>query len=129
MQENDLKKRVNREKNRIKRQLKEAGAAKCQINILMPTIENVAWMRAKLEDAREEIGEGNLIVEYDNGGGQKGTRENPLCKGYKALWQAYMAGMAKIIAAIPEASESEGEEKQGTKSVLELVREKDRKKA
>ena len=38
---------------------------------------------------------------YDNGGGQRGIRENPAFKGYESLWKAYMQGMNRILDTLP----------------------------
>jgi hypothetical protein len=58
-------------------------------------------MRAKLDDSRQLIKNSNIVVPYDNGGGQKGIRENPAFKGYEALWKAYMQGMNRILDTLP----------------------------
>ena len=80
-------------------------------------------MAVKLEDTAEEIGADGISTEYDNGGGQKGTREDPRVRAYESLFRSYMAGMRTILAAIPEGTKEQKEEKPG-RTVLELVREK-----
>ena len=122
--EKDIKKRVNREKNRQKRFFKDAGMEKKQYEIMLPIVENVAWMKVKLEDAREEIAEGKLVVDYDNGGGQSGVRENPAFKAYEGLWKAYLAGLSKILEVFPTdiAEKVAKEESTEPPSVLSLVR-------
>ena len=93
----------------------------------MPIIENVAWMKVKLEDARDLIRDADIVVEYDNGGGQRGIRENPLFKGYESLWKSYISGMNQIMDVLPEEKAKEAEEiLDRPKSVLEMVREKHR---
>jgi hypothetical protein len=70
------------------------------------------------------------VVAYDNGGGQKGIRENPLFKGYENLWRSYMAGMSKIIDCLPdEIATVESEVVNKPKTVLELVRNRHGKEA
>ena len=56
-----------------------------KIQSLDPVILNVSWMKSKLDDAREAIGEEGITVEYDNGGGQSGVRENPAFRAYEVL--------------------------------------------
>lgn len=76
--------------------------------------------------------ESSVVIPYDNGGGQKGLRENPLFKGYESLWRCYIAGMTKILDAMPleEAqSELKKEEPQAPATILELVRSKHKKEA
>ena len=100
IQEN-LEKRAAQERERITRILKEADVSERRISALKPIIENVSWMRAKLDDSRQLIKHINIVVPYDNGGGQKGIRENPAFKGYEALWKAYMQGMKRILDTLP----------------------------
>ena len=67
------------------------------------------------------------LVEYDNGGGQKGIRENPVFKAYEALWKSYMLGMDKILAIIPEEQKEDLQaetEQIKPQTVLDFVREK-----
>lgn len=97
----ELKQRARKEKARIKRLLKQAKTPPEKMKILEPVIENVSWMKAKLEDTTEQIKEGQIAIEYNNGGGQKGIRESPLFKGYEALFKTYMSGMSKIMEAMP----------------------------
>ena len=110
--ENELRQRADEEKNRIVGILTEAGISERRMKMLGPVIENVSWMKAKLDDSRALIKNSNIVVPYDNGGGQKGIRENPAFKGYEALWKAYMQGMNRILDTLPpevaqEATEAE----------------------
>lgn len=120
----DILKTANREQRRLIRVLKSAGIRDEKVATLRPVIENTALMYAKLEEIRAEIADAPIIVEYDNGGGQSGIRENPLFKGYEALWKAYMLGMGRLIDQMP--AETAKEEKKAVESgapgtVLDLV--------
>lgn len=120
----------NLESERIKSILIDAGVSDKRIKALEPIIENTAWMKIKLDETRELIKTSNVVIPYDNGGGQKGLRENPLFKGYESLWKSYMAGMGKILDCFPsERIEQETKEVESPKTVLELVRNKHRKEA
>ena len=101
MAEADLKARADAEHDRITAILNGAGISERRMQTLAPIIENVSWMRAKLDDSRQLIKHSNIVVPYDNGGGQKGIRENPAFKGYEALWKAYMQGMNRILDTLP----------------------------
>ena len=98
----ELQKRARKEKGRIKRLLKAAEVAPERIKLLEPVIDNTAWMKAKLEDSRDRIRNGQIVTTYNNGGGQKGIRENPLFKGYESLFKSYMAGMNKIMETVQD---------------------------
>lgn len=123
---------IDAEIKKIKDILKEAEISDRRIKTLEPIIENVAWMKEKLDDAREKIATSSVAIPYDNGGGQSGIRENPLYKGYEALWKSYITGMDRILGALPkEAIESVADEikDESPKTVLELVRGKHAKEA
>ena len=100
-----------------------------RINMLSSVIENVSWMKVKLDKTREAIKTSSVVIPYDNGGGQKGIRENPLFKGYESLWKSYISGMEKILAALPAEAQAIKEEVEKPKTMLELVRNKHKKEA
>lgn len=97
-----LKERAKAEQRRVKNLLKRMGLSNDRIKLLSPVIEDTSWMKAKLDDSKEAIKDSQIVIKYDNGGGQKGLRENPLFKGYEALYKTYMLGMREIFASIPE---------------------------
>lgn len=121
-----LQKDAAKEKKRLLSILKKVNAPKTQQDLLIPVIENLAWMRAKLDDAREQIKTSSIAIAYDNGGGQTGIRENPLFKGYEALWKAYLSGLEKVQAALPAtmAAEPIAPKEDAPKNVLELIRDR-----
>lgn len=120
---------VEEENNRIIGILTDSGVKDARIDSLRPIIENVAWMKVKLDDTREKIKTSSVVVPYDNGGGQKGIRENPLFKGYESLWKSYIAGMDKICAVLPVEVKTEVDEIEKPATVLEMVRGKHKKNA
>lgn len=116
--------------DRINSILEECGISEARKTALKPIIENVAWMRFKLDDTREAIKGSGVVIPYDNGGGQKGLRENPLFKGYESLWKSYMAGMEKIFACLPaEVVKEEVAVIEQPKTMLELIKAKHKKEA
>ena len=86
------------EKNRLEKE---------KITALNPVIANVSWMKVKLDDAREHIGDEGITVEYDNGGGQTGVRENPAFRAYEALWKTYLSGLDALLKQLPAQMEPE----------------------
>lgn len=113
------------EKNKIVDLLKELGVPEKKITFIMPLIENTAWMKVKLDEAREVVRDSSVVISYDNGGGQKGIRENPIFKGYESLFKTYISGMDKILATIPtmEAKEAAVDVIK-PQTMLEIVRNK-----
>ena len=130
MNDTEIKERAEEERDRITDILLDVGVSEKRRKLLEPVILNTAWMKAKLDDAREAIKNSQIVISYDNGGGQKGIRENPLFKGYEALWKSYMQGMNQILNCLPqEVIEIETEVVEKPKTMLELVRGKHQKKA
>ena len=129
MDELEIKARAEEEQNRIIELLNEVGISSKKMKLLEPIVLNTAWMKVKLDDAREAIKNSNIVISYDNGGGQKGIRENPLFKGYESLWRSYMAGMAKLLESLPQEQIEQATEIEKPVTMLELVRNKHREKA
>lgn len=101
-----MDKRIENEKKRIYELLDTAGVKDSRRDCLEGIIDNCAFMRVKLEDCQGEIKASNVVVPYDNGGGQKGLRENPLFKGYEALLKHYLMAMDKVMAVLPKDAEN-----------------------
>ena len=51
--------------------------------------QNIVSIEDKLKDSRDELWNAPIVIPYDNGGGQKGFRENPVYKAYVSLLLAY----------------------------------------
>ena len=124
MADSELKARADEEKKRIIDILVEAGISKRRMDMLAPVIENVSWMRAKLDDSRDLIKNSNIVMPYDNGGGQRGIRENPAFKGYESLWKAYMQGMNRILDTLPPEEIQAAVEETRPQTVLDTMRAK-----
>ena len=130
MDDLELKERAEEEQNRINNLLVDVGISERRRKMMEPIIVNTAWMKAKLDDTREAIKHSNVVISYDNGGGQKGIRENPLFRGYESLWKSYMQGISKILDCLPqEACEIKAVELEKPKTMLELVRNRHVKEA
>lgn len=123
MPELNIERRAAREATRMRRILRKAGADEQALTMAKPVIENTAWMKEKLDDARASIRESSVAIQYDNGGGQKGIRENPLYRGYEALWRSYTTGMQTLLDMLPEDEKNAAEAKTGQPAtVLEVIR-------
>jgi hypothetical protein len=132
MDDKEIKGRAEAEVNRITELLIDAGISERRIKLLNPVIVNTAWMKAKLDDAREAVKNSQIVIAYDNGGNQKGIRINPLFTGYENLWKSYLTGLDRIMSALPpEKSHEIVEEAEKTEpsTVLSLVRQRKKKEA
>lgn len=66
------------------------------------------FQRKSLEEARKRLVNEPLVIEYDNGGGQSGIRENPEWTAYEKLLKSYQA----TLRAIELQTGGKGKEKQ-----------------
>lgn len=117
-----LKRLARAEEKQIRRILEDLPVK--QQEALEPVVQNTAWMKIQLDRSRDLIATDRIVMNYDNGGGQEGIRENPAFKGYEALWKAYMQGINKILEATAGKVSQEGKERLQQPSVLELVKAK-----
>ena len=69
--------------------------------------ENVLFMRAKLEETRHGIARQQVVIPYDNGGGQTGIRANPAFKEYENLLKAYTHALVELRGLLDSASHDE----------------------
>ena len=57
-----------------------------------------AFMRSALRKQKKALKDQPFVVEYDNGGGQIGTKENPEWTAYEKLLKSYHATLRAISA-------------------------------
>lgn len=95
------------EQERLQGLLDKAEVPQQKQEVLAPVMENMAWQRVKLSEAREEMRDASLVCDYDNGGGQTGVRENPIFKAYVNLFRAYMLGLEKFTSYLPKEMQEE----------------------
>ena len=93
---------VTKERERLLSLLDRADVPQQQRDVLAAVIDNIAWQRAKLDEAREQMQNEAIICSYNNGGGQSGERENPIFKAYINLFRAYMIGLEKFTSYLPK---------------------------
>lgn len=99
--------RAEKEAKRLKNLLNRADIATEKKDALNDLINNIAWLKIRLDDTREEIQNASVIEQYDNGGGQTGTHLNPAYKGYLELWRGYMLGLSSFMGYLPEDAQGE----------------------
>ncbi len=112
-------KEVKREQKRLFEILEKAEVSAQTRTALVPVVENLAWMKVKLDETRAEMQESSVICHYSNGGGQEGERENPIFRAYINLWRAYMLGFEKYTSYLPK--EMQDELSESSLTVLEQV--------
>lgn len=83
-----------------------------QTEVLVKQLQNVS---KKLKTEGAKMADQDLIVEYDNGGGQKGIRENP-------YYQAYFRMLAEYRKTLRDVKDLIGEQQQAEISSLDDIR-------
>ena len=114
--------------NSLKKALTASGIKDEVLVALDPSLKNLATMANKLEDLRKIIEAEPAVIEYDNGGGQSGMRENPSYKAYEALWKSYLSGMTILIKML-DTNSAKPDEKQESATALQLILNKHKKTA
>ena len=81
-------------------------------------VHNILFMEDRLKDTREKAAKMDMVIPYDNGGGQKGIRKNPVFEEYAQIFNAYKAGLAQLTAMV----EAHGNARPEAKSKLAELR-------
>ena len=66
------------------------------------------FMADKLAECRKNINNEPLCVEYDNGGGQTGIRENPNFRAYEKLLSTYTKALNQLVELLEDATPNAG---------------------
>lgn len=77
-----------------------------RFKVIEPMLEDLAFQRTKLADAREQFANTPLVLAYDNGGGQRGIRENPAIKAYNQLFRTYSDCIMSVVKLLPEQEQA-----------------------
>lgn len=67
--------------------------------------QNVLFMADKLNETRQNAADMPIVIAYDNGGGQKGIRKNPVFEAYSQLFNSYLKGLIQLEAMIGNQAE------------------------
>ncbi len=69
--------------------------------------KQVLSMSDKLEEARAQMEAEPIVIEYDNGGGQSGVRENPYYSAYEKLLASYLKSLSALREMIGDEASPE----------------------
>ena len=69
--------------------------------------QQLQFMAAKLKETQKAIKKEPLVIDYDNGGGQSGIRENPHYIAYEKLMSTYNKTLTSLISIIGEQQASQ----------------------
>lgn len=65
-------------------------------------IENVAFMAVTLRELQNQINENGVVVEYQNGENQFGTKKSPEVDIYNAMIKNYISAMKSLTDLLPK---------------------------
>lgn len=86
-------------------------------NEALELAESVLFMAEKLKEARATMKNEPLVIDYDNGGGQTGIRENPHFVAFEHL----MASYTKSLKQLTEIVEAGAPVRQASSIMAELT--------
>lgn len=91
---------------RIKKELKRLTAIYSSLpdnkyNLILPILENAAFMKATLEDLQTSINEAGCVDEYQNGSNQFGKKQSADIQAYNGLIKNYNAISARLEKMLP----------------------------
>ncbi len=69
-------------------------------NEALELAESVLFMEKKLKEARKQMAKEEPVIEYDNGGGQTGIRENPHYVAYEHLMATYLKSLRQLTEIV-----------------------------
>lgn len=96
--------------DRAQRMLRDLGGLDAStVDLVRPLVIEAAWTEQRLADARRLIGASDIVVPYDNGGGQEGMRRNPAYDGYNALAKTYVAYLKQLESMTGEDVSGDGD--------------------
>lgn len=74
--------------------------------------ENVFFMHDKLIETRKGLKSQQLVIPYDNGGGQTGIRENPAFKAYQTMLASYRKALDELMSTLRKHGGFEGKDEE-----------------
>lgn len=81
--------------------------------------KNVYFLERKLSETRDELETQEVVIPYDNGGGQRGIRKNPIFDGYNQLMQNYRKSLEQLCSMLRTyGGKSECEQKNPLAQIL-----------
>ena len=70
-------------------------------NFVEKQIINLAWYTVSIEDLQESIDKNGTVVEYNNGGGQSGLKDNPDVKTLIAYQKHVNTIVNQLVSLVP----------------------------
>lgn len=84
--------------------------------------EQVIFMAKKLKETKAELRDQPLTIEYDNGGGQTGIRENPAFTAYEKLLATYTRSLTALRDVIGDDAPKEMSELDNLRKKFQVIK-------
>lgn len=68
-------------------------------------IQNAAYSAVTLRELQKNITEMGAVMEYNNGGGQKGIRISPALQAYNKLLATYNTTVKQLVGLLPKSEQ------------------------
>ena len=94
-----------KEFRRLKRIFKDLP--KDTLCIVLPIIRNVAFMTVTLDDLQDTINKDGVVVEYQNGENQWGTKKSPEVDVYNTMIKNYNTTVKQLAEFLPKGSDDD----------------------
>ncbi len=99
---------VEEELNKIKKIFKNMDVDVKDLNEKL--IYNAAWLAVSLDELTQTIDEKGVIIEYQNGANQWGTKKSPESELYTSWSKQYAQIMKQLSDLLPKGGNNEGDE-------------------
>lgn len=94
-------KAARKEKNKLNKLLKPV-LDDDTFKVAESLIENIAFLKASLTELREAIRMNGFIETYDNGGGQRGTKDSTYLKAYNTTLKNFNTTWRQLLNMVPK---------------------------
>jgi methyl-accepting chemotaxis protein len=104
MSKEDLSKEelVKKELNKIKRTFKDMDEDLKKLN--QKLMYNAAWLAVSLDDLMKTMDENGVVIEYQNGANQWGTKKSPESELYTSWAKQYTSTVKQLSDLLPKGS-------------------------
>jgi 1,2-phenylacetyl-CoA epoxidase catalytic subunit len=100
--------RVKKELNKIKRTFKDMDEDLKKLN--QKLMYNAAWLAVSLDDLMQTMDEKGVVIEYQNGANQWGTKKSPESELYTSWAKQYTSTIKQLSDLLPKGGGSDSDE-------------------
>lgn len=105
MDEKQKKKKIAEEFSRITQFFEKIP--KTQKEVVLPLLQNAAFMKVTLEELQDQINHDGAIEEYKNGVNQYGVKQSASLQSYNALIKNYASVIKNLCGMLPKEDDND----------------------